>query len=364
MSHIVLAGHPLMAMCQKFVSRHKPLSHRQWLERMLSVPEIDLSVDSYGRGPLIDKIETKMAALLGKEQALFMAKGMVAQHSVILGRTTAANNCRVALHPQSHMMLDEAAAITELLGVEPQMFGQEYGAFAAADIAALPDDLALIIAELPVRRAGFQLPAWDDLLALKAHADERGTPVHFDGARLFESLPHWGKSMHQVTNLCDSVYVSTYKMLGAAAGAVVAGDADFIARLKPWRTRMAGDIVTIFPYALTTLWGLEHYLPRVSSYVARAKKLGALIAAELGAEAIPYPVQSTGFLVELPLSVDALAAKALSLAEGQKIWLCDKVMAATGCRSDERCCIEIQVGDALDDWRDDAFIATLKGLLR
>lgn len=64
-------GHPLMDKCSKFVTRHKPLTQRQWLAKMQQVPEADMPIDIYGEGPVVDILEQKMAKLLGKEQALF-----------------------------------------------------------------------------------------------------------------------------------------------------------------------------------------------------------------------------------------------------------------------------------------------------
>ena len=64
-------------------------------------------------------------------------------------------------------------------------------------------------------------------------------PLHLDGARLWESAPYWGRELHEVAALADSIYVSFYKGLRGLAGAVVAGPADLVDEARQWRTRRA-----------------------------------------------------------------------------------------------------------------------------
>ena len=117
-------------------------------------------------------------------------------------------------------------------------------------------------------------------------------------------------------------------MLGAAAGGIIAGSEEFIESLKPWRSRFGGDMFTAFPYVLSALWGLEHYLPRISEFNQRAQNLSQLIAQNIGSEALPNPVQSCGFIVELPIDMVKLEQRALALAESERIWLFDRLYDA------------------------------------
>lgn len=355
----VLIGHPLQATCTKFITRHKPLSHADWLERMKQVPEFDATADFYGRGPTVDILEHRMADMLGKERALFVHKGMIGQHSALLSYAHRSGHSTIAIHPQSHMQVDEDLAYKDLLCLDAVMFGKAGAAIDREDICALPADLATAVVELPVRRAGFRLPEWEDLEALKAFSDQTGVPIHFDGARLFEASQYWGKSYSDVAAMSNSVYVSLYKTLGAAAGGIIAGDADLMESLIPWCTRLGGDIFTVFPYILTALWGLEHYLPRIPEFHDRALSLSKHLQQAFGAQAIPKPVQCSGFLIELPVAPDILEAKALKLAQDEKIWLFDRIYDAGPNTSQ----FEIQVGDALDDWTDEELSNCLTGLL-
>ncbi|MEO0425085.1 MAG: beta-eliminating lyase-related protein [Pseudomonadota bacterium] len=350
-----LLGHPLALQCTRFITRHKPLTQRQWLQRMEQVPEVDLAVDCYGDGPAMQLLERKMADLLGKEQALFVHKGSVVQYAALLEYAHRSGRRHIAIHPQSHFAVDEADAHQVLLGLDAVPFGRAHEAIGDEDIEQLApfvEQLSTICIELPVRRAGFRLPEWDTLLALRAFAQEARLPLHIDGARLLESAHYWHKPYDQVAALGDSVYVSLYKMLGAAAGGVIAADEEFISSLRVWRSRLAGDLYTAFPYVLSALWGLAHYLPRVAEFHARAQRLAAAFIQRFGADAVAQPVQSSGFQLILPIAPQALHALTLRVAQERKTWLFDRVYPS----NHGRAMVEIQVGDALDDWQDDELV--------
>lgn len=355
----VLLGHPLMAKCNKFLNRHKPLTHKQWLERIEQSTALDLDIDFYNNGPAVQLLEQKMASILGKERALFVHKGMVGQHSALMHWSSQSQYKKIAIHPQSHMQIDEHLAYKELLGLEAEMFGQLGQAINSNDINILPSELSTICVELPTRRAGFKLPQWQDLIRLKQFSMDNNIPLHIDGARLFEAACYYDKSYSEVAAFGDSVYVSLYKTLGAAAGGIVAGDAEFIEHLKPWRSRLGGDLSTAFPYVLTALWGIEHYLPRVLGFYQRAVELANAISIGLGQQAIVNPVQSNGFLVELAINADTLERKALEMAEKKQIWLFDRIFES----GPNNCRFELQVGDALDAWQNDEVVDLLIELI-
>ncbi|MCH2055833.1 MAG: threonine aldolase family protein [Thalassotalea sp.] len=319
---------------------------------MGEVPEANLALDFYNTGPAIDVLESKMANLLGKEKALFVQKGMVGQNSALMEYAKRSGSDKIAIHPES-------LAYQELMGLNAIHLGKKGSAIEAADIAKLPTSIAAVCVELPTRRAGFKLPEWQTLQALKDFSVTHNIPIHFDGARLFESADYWQKSPAEVAALSDSVYVSLYKMLGAAAGGIIAGSEEFIESLKPWRSRFGGDMFTAFPYVLSALWGLEHYLPRISEFNPRAQSLSQLIAQNIGAEALPDPVQTCGFIVELQIDMVTLEQRALALAENERIWLFDRLYDA----GEDKSRFEVQVGDALDHWSDTEVVAKLMQLL-
>jgi hypothetical protein len=80
------------------------------------------------------------------------------------------------------------------------------------DLAAVKEPLAAVVFELPQREIGGMLPSWHDLRAQVAFVRETGAAVHLDGARLWECTPYFGKRVHEIAALFDSVYVRSTRV--------------------------------------------------------------------------------------------------------------------------------------------------------
>jgi len=180
--------------------------------------------------------------------------------------------------------------------------------------------------ELPLRDAGFVLPTWEELERTVAAARQRDAVVHFDGARLWECAPHFGRPLAEIAGLADSVYVSFYKSLGGLSGAALASTADLVGEAKAWRHRYGGMLFQQFPAALAALAGLETELPRLPSYVAHAKTVAralrtGLADAGLSPRVHPEEPYTHQFQLWLPYPADALDEAALRQAEETRISL-------------------------------------------
>ncbi len=343
--------HPLKQNCTQFLSRHQPKSVQEWLALMATSKYSKYQLDAYGQGLLVQELEQRMADLLGKQRALFCHKGMVVQLSVLKHWSELRQNPRIAFQPKSHIDYDEMQSYKHLLNLEQVPIGNAKAPFSAEDLP-VATQVAAISVELPHRRAGFLLPEWQDLLAARDYCDANATALHFDGARLLESASYWHKTPAEVCQLSDSVYVSFYKSMGAIAGSVVAAEADTVEAMQPWKSRMGGEIHSAFPYVISAMWGLDHYLPKIGEFIEQAKHVSKLVCSVLGEAALPFKVQSNSFVVTLPGSPEETARRALAIAKTQHKWLFDSVMAdATGGSR-----VEIQIGDAINKWTDEEII--------
>ncbi len=212
--------------------------------------------------------------------------------------------------------------------------------------------------ELPLRNAGFALPDWDDLVAVSHWCRGHGVPLHFDGARLWESAPYYGRPLDEIADLADSLYVSFYKGLNGLAGCALVGSEDFLARATPWLTRHGANVYANYPYALSAIDGLNRYLPRMAAYRDRAESLAHAIAQVRGA-GVTTP-RTNGFRVFLPGSPDALAGAHLRLAERTGTWLFNR-----GATTDVPglTAVEVQVGEATEAIPDDEAARLVADLL-
>lgn len=217
--------------------------------------------DSYGQGGLLAEFEQQIATLLGKPAACFMPSGVMAQLIAVRLHTERARLGRFGLSPNSHLALHEEQAFESLWGLHGVSVGSRLRPIVAADLQAVAQPLACLLVELPMREIGGQLPSWDELSQLQALAAERGLPLHLDGARLWQCRSFYEqRSFAEIVVGFASVYVSFYKDIGGLSGAMLAGDADFIAQARLWLRRMGGNLVQQTAPAASALMRLEQRL--------------------------------------------------------------------------------------------------------
>lgn len=346
--------------CQKFLSGHYPKTQRQWLEQLAASPLVEAGRDAYSSGPNVEALEKEVAELLGKEAALWVPKGVVAQQIALLVYADRARCRNVVLHPKSHIELDESDAYEKLSGMKGILVGKDYRPFDAADLERVTEPLAAVVVELPLRRAGYKLPDWEKLTAIAEWCRSRQVPLHFDGARLWEAAPFYDRSLAEISALADSVYVSFYKGLGGLTGCVLAGEAAFVSETKIWRSRFGGNLFTAFPYVISAIEGLHHHLPKMPGYYEQALSIAAALAELPGVIVNPGPPHCNGFQVLLPRSVAALLKANLEYADRQEKWLFG-YFDETGVPGLSMG--EIVVGEATADWTTGEIVDAFKSLL-
>lgn len=342
----------LRVRCTRWLNGHRPpVSMRDALLALAESPEAAKPLDVYGQGRVMQALEAEVAALLGKPAARFMHKGVAAQLAALKTWTARSGGDRVALHPQCHLAIDEAEAFEQLIGLRGQRIGAADTPLTVADLEGLAQAPSLVTVELPLRRGGYRLPEWSELQAISRWCRERGVPLHFDGARIWEAAAHYGRPLAEIAALADSIYVSFYKGLGGLAGCVLAGPADFIEELAPWQTRLAGNVHTLFPFVLSALQGLRSQLPQMPAYRTRAQALAGGLAAEPGWCVAPEWPQVNAFQLHLPVAPETLREAMLEFARREGFWLGARTAEST--RLEGGAMVEIVIGDAAGAWTDD-----------
>jgi threonine aldolase len=303
------------------------------------------SADRYGEGELIEAFEAKIAALLGKPAAAFMPSGTMAQLIALRIWCERAGTSHVAMHPTSHLELHEERAYAHLHDLQVTLLGARERPTEMRDLAACPERLAAMLIELPAREIGGQMPAWDELGRIAALAREGGVKLHMDGARLWEAREAYApRSFAEVCAHFDSVYVSFYKGIGALAGAMLLGPADFIAEARVWRRRHGGTLVQLHPLVASAAMCFDAQLAKMSAYRRRAREFAKALAAIDGIVVVPLPPEVNLFHVHFPVSPPALTAARDAIAAEHKAWLLPRAAAD---RMPGWSSAEIYVGDNL-----------------
>jgi threonine aldolase len=114
------------------------------------------------------------------------------------------------------------------------------------------------------------------------------------------------------------VYVSLYKDLGGLGGCVLAGPTDVVAEARVWRIRHGGRLATFEPIALSAERGLDEVLPRMPSFVRKAKEIGVALARVDGCDVIPDPPQVAMLHVAVRGGPERVNEAALEIAKERR----------------------------------------------
>jgi len=243
-----------------------------------------IATDDYSRGGVVEELETRMATLLGKETAVFLPTGTLANHLAV--RLLAQRGRRVLVQHESHLWNDEGDCAQTLSGLNlvPLAPGRatltldevEHAVTGAPEMRVAAPVGAISI-ETPVRRiagAAFD-PA--ELRTISAFARERGIGLHLDGARLLLEAAYTGIAPSETAALFDTVYVSLWKYLNAASGAILAGPRALLDGLYHHRRMFGGSLPHAWPEAAVALHFLDGFATRFAASVAAADNVLAML---------------------------------------------------------------------------------------
>jgi threonine aldolase len=214
----------------------------------------DLQADSYSNGGLVAQLEQKFASLLGKQAAIFLPTGTLANHLAI--RKLAGEGRRVLVQAESHLYNDSGDCAQVLSGLNLVPLGEGRVAPGLEEVRRWVERTAggrvqmkvgAISIETPVRRRDHEMVPFDELQRLSAYARDAGIRLHLDGARLFNLPFHSGRTVREYAGLFDSVQVSLWKHFNGASGAILAGDAGFIEGLLHERRMFGGSLPHAWP---------------------------------------------------------------------------------------------------------------------
>lgn len=341
----------LRAECGKFVPGHKPQKPGEEFALIAEYCRAnDYAADVYGKGDLIEAFERKIAETLGVEAACFMPSGTMAQQIALKIYEGKSKNKSFAIHPTSHLELHEQHAYAHLCGLKSVIIGDKNRQIAAADIAESAAEFSTLIIELPAREIGGQLPEWSELEAIKQTTKHRGAFLHLDGARLWETKSFYDKSYAQICAGFDSVYVSFYKGIGALTGAMLLGDAEFIAQSRVWLRRFGGNLFQLHPYVASAARRFDEALRRMPEYRRRALEVYEILRNIAGIRFCPDPPQVNMFHLYFDASAEKLTSARDRVAEEFKIWTANRFLPTA---LENVCCTEIYVGDGLHEIGDE-----------
>jgi threonine aldolase len=274
--------------------RHTPAEYAQLLATITGKGNV--TPDSYSLGGVVEQLEGRMAAALGKETAVWLPTGTLANHLAV--RLLAGERRRVLVQAESHLMNDCGDCAETLSGIHLVPLAPGKATFTLQDVeraayeastGRVATPIGAIQIESPVRRRQGERFDFEEMKKIAAWARSHKAGLHLDGARLYLESAYTGRSVKEYAALFDTVYISMYKYFNAAAGAVLAGPKALLADLFQARRMFGGGLPHSWPYAAVALHFLEGFEGRFRSSVETAERVMAALRADsnFGVEPIP-----------------------------------------------------------------------------
>lgn len=251
----------------------------QAMRRVMADAEV--GDDVFSEDPSVRELEAVTAELLGKQRALFVPSGTMANQLALLTQTRPGN--QVIVGHGAHIACYEAGAGAAWAGVQFAVAG-ERGCFDAEDFrrALTPESphvprCVLGCLENTHNHSGGRIFPERDVLAISAVAREHGLRLHLDGARLWHASAATGIEPSRLAAPFDSVSVCFSKGLGAPVGSALAGDSELIREAWRFRKMLGGGMRQAGVVAAGALFALRHHKDDLAQDHAKAKSVAAIL---------------------------------------------------------------------------------------
>jgi len=276
--------------------------------------EAEVGDDVFGEDPTVNHLQEKVAAILGKEAALFVPSGTMSNQIAVRCQTQPGDE--IICEAASHILHFELVGIAALSGVHARPVPGKNGMITAGQIlAAIRPDIyylprtKLIALENTHNMAGGTIWPLEEISKVRELATEKRLRLHLDGARLWNACVASGIAAAEYGRAFDSISVCFSKGLGAPAGSAIAGSRELIAEARRCRKLFGGGMRQVGILAAAAIYALENHLDRLAEDHANARKLAENLNELDGLSVELTSVQTNIVVIDLSRSkLDSVAA--------------------------------------------------------
>jgi threonine aldolase len=284
--------------------------------------EAEVGDDVFGEDPTVQRLEARVADLLGKDAGLFVPSGTMGNQIAIRAHTEPGDE--VIIEAAGHSFAYESGGLSALAGVQARTVR---GTDGILDPSQVKDSInppssnfartRLVIIENTSNRGGGTIYPAATTHAIAELARAHQLALHIDGARLWNAHIATGTPLRELAARADSLSVCLSKGLGAPIGSVVVGTKDFITRVHRFRKMYGGGMRQVGILAAAGLYALDHNLERLredhQNLQLLASGLGAIPGLSCAPERFPTNI---AYVAVTRVGQDAPAAAARLKAAG------------------------------------------------
>lgn len=293
-------------------------------EMRRAMAEAEVGDDVFGEDPCINRLQEMAAQVLGKEAALFVPSGTMANQLCIKVHTQPGDE--IIMERTNHPFNSESGGLAALSGVQVNLVDGQRGVISAAQVnrAIRRGDgihnppTRLVCLENTHNRGGGNVYPLDTIREIREVAQANGIATHLDGARLLNASVASGLPATAYTQYFDTCTLCLSKGLGAPVGSVLAGSADFIQRALRYRKMFGGAMRQAGIIAAAGIYALEHHVERLAEDHQHAKLLAERICSAPGLRLNPHEVETNILYLQLDPAEARLDAPGLQRAMGER----------------------------------------------
>jgi threonine aldolase len=252
--------------------------------------------DVLGDDPTVKLLEERMASLLGKEAAVYVPSGTMANLLGVLTQTSPGDE--IILDRNCHIINYEAGGACTIGGVQLYPLDSPDGFLPEEKLgsAVRPDNIhhprtTLVTVENTHNRGGGRIYPFERLEAVSKFCRGRGLRLHMDGARLANAVVAAGIPFDRYGSLADSINICFSKGLGAPVGSILISDAETVKEARYWRKRLGGGMRQVGILAAACLYAMDNNVERLAEDHARAARIGEAVGRTPGMELV-FPVDT------------------------------------------------------------------------
>jgi threonine aldolase len=281
-----------------------------------AIANAEVGDDVLGEDPTVLRLQERAAALLGKEAALFVPSGSMANQLAIRVHTQPGDE--VICEAGCHIFNYESGGAGALSGVQLRpLQGHRGGLTAALVSAAIRNGYSwepqsrLICVENTASKAGGTVHIQQDIIEIGNVARNAGLAFHMDGARIWNASVASGLDVSELAAPFDTVSACLSKGLGAPVGSVLAGTAELISRAHRWRGVFGAGMRQVGIIAAGGLHALEHHRGDLHKDHARARTLAEALSLLPGISLDPSAVETNIIMFDVVAMTAASALEKL-----------------------------------------------------
>jgi threonine aldolase len=271
--------------------------------------ESEVGDDVFGQDPTINKLETQVAKMFGKEKAIFCPSGTMTNQIAIKCHTQPLDE--IICDHYSHVYQYETGGYSFNSGVAVNLIQGTNGKITASQVETAIKPIydwlpisKLVVLENSCNKGGGSYYTLDEIAPITSVCKEKGLKLHLDGARLFNVLVETNETTEDVGRHFDSISICLSKGLGAPVGSLLIGDKDFISQARRFRKVMGGGMRQAGYLAAAGLYALDHQVERLKKDNDKAKDIGALLEKQSYVKSV-RPVKTNIVIFDLADNIKA-----------------------------------------------------------